>query len=422
MTTTPTNITCPSCGASIPLNDALTNDLRKHMQADLEQELKKKEMEFQKREEAFATREKNAEQEYERKLHEEKVKLWEKAQKAANEKLLTEMEDLRRENEDRKKSLEAMRSQELELRKQKREMEEREKNMTLEMERKMDEQRKQIAEIAQKTAQEEMQKKILEKDTQMEQMRKTIEELKRKSEQGSMQVQGDAQEINLKNILHNAFPIDTITDVPTGIRGGDVVQTVRNSFGQESGIILWESKSTQKWSNDWIPKLKDDRGRVKADVCILVSQTLPEGIEHFGMIEGIWVCGFSYALPLVSTLRHHLSELKKAQQSLVGKGEKMEFLYQYLTGSEFRGRIENIVSAFASMKTDLESERRSMERIWKKREKEIERVVLSTSGLYGDIQGIVGSSLPTVPSLELPEFTERDEEHEPDTLFSKDKE
>jgi len=404
-----TQITCPQCGTHIPLSEALTGDIRQHLKQEMQKEFSEKEAVLHQKEKDFEENAKKTKEEYEKRLHSEKIQLWEKAQKAAGEKLQTEMEDLRKENHERKKRIEEMQQQELELRAQKRQLEEKERSMALEMERKMDEERKKIREDASRNAEEEMRRKITEKDTQMDQMRKTIEELRRKSEQGSMQIQGDAQEISLKNALGNTFPSDIIEDVPTGIRGGDIVQTVRNSFGQSSGIILWESKNTKAWSAEWIKKLKDDRARVKADVCILVSQVLPEGIESFGMVDGIWVCGFSSALPLVSALRFHLTELTKVQKSLVGKGEKMEYLYQYLSGNEFRSRIENIVSAFSGMRIDLESEKRAMERLWKKREKEIERVVLNTSGMYGDLQGIMGASLATVVALELPGGGEEEE-------------
>ncbi len=405
-----TQIKCPKCGAQIPLSEALTGDIRAHLETEMQKEFSQKEAAFREKEKALEEKEKQTREQYEKKLQSEKLQMWEKAQKAAGEKLQTEIEDLRKENEERKKRLEEMRKEELELRAQKRQLEEKEKNIALEMERKMDEERQKIREEMGKSAEETMNAKLREKETQMDQMRKTIEELRRKSEQGSMQIQGDAQEINLKNILRNAFPSDLIEDVPTGIRGGDIVHTVRDPFGQKCGIILWESKNTKAWSGEWVKKLKDDRALVKADICIIVSQTLPEGIENFGSVDGVWVCGFSSALPLVSTLRYHLVELAKSQKSLVGKGEKMEYLYQYLSGNEFKTRIENIVSAFSGMKMDLESEKRAIERIWKKREKEIERVVLNTSGLYGDLQGILGASLATVQALELPGGTEDFEE------------
>ena len=79
----------------------------------------------------------------------------------------------------------------------------------------------------------------------------------------------------------------------------------------------------------------------------------------------------------------------------------MEFLYRYLSGDQFRRRIEAMVEAFATLQTGLNRERTAMERIWKEREKQIERVLANTAGMYGEVRGIVGSSLPGVPALEL---------------------
>ncbi|PIQ77870.1 hypothetical protein COV81_05905 [Candidatus Peregrinibacteria bacterium CG11_big_fil_rev_8_21_14_0_20_41_10] len=376
-TMTDQTITCPKCGTQIPLSDALTEKMRHQ----LEEELGK---------------------EYKEKLETDKREMWKIAQEKAAEKIDVELKDLKKANEEKEGQLQQMREQELDLRKQKREIEEKEKNLELEMERKLDEQRKTVAEEAKKDATEEMRLKMAEKDKQLEQMKKSVEELKRKSEQGSMQIQGDVQEDDLKNMLQHNFPVDNVEDVPTGIRGADLVQTVNTSFGNKAGIILWESKNTKAWSDDWLKKLKDDQALVKADVCILVSQTLPDGVKDFKFAGGVWVCSYASALSLVAALRLHLTQLSQVKQSLVGKDEKMELLYNYLSGSEFRNRMENIVSAFTGMKGDLETEKRSMQRIWSKREKEIERVVMSTTGMYGDLQGIVGASLPAIKSLELP--------------------
>jgi len=250
---------------------------------------------------------------------------------------------------------------------------------------------------------------MAEKDKQLDQLRRSLEDAKRKSEQGSMQIQGDVQEEDLKLMLRSHFPVDMIEDVPTGIRGADLVQTVNTSFGNKAGVILWESKNTKAWSAEWIKKLKDDQALAKADVCILISQVLPEGVKDFALQGGVWVCSYEMAFSVASFLRVHLTQLSQVKQSLIGKDEKMELLYTYLSGSEFRNRVETIVGAFTSMQSDLETEKRAMQRIWKKREKEIERVVMSTSGMYGDLQGIVGASLPTIRALELPGAEEFEE-------------
>ena len=380
----------------------------KNLQKDVEeknqklQELQNKELELMQQKRGLEEKEKTMQLELTRQLDQEREMIETATKKQMSEKYDLEFKDLHKEVEEKNRKLTEMQTQELELRKQKRDLEAKEKSMQLQLERQLDEERSKISEIAKKEASEENHMKILEKDKQMEQMRKTIAELKRKSEQGSTQIQGDAQENDLKTLLQTTFPLDLIEDVPTGIRGADLIQTVHSEFGQKAGIILWESKNTKAWSNDWLKKLKDDQSIAKSDICILISQTLPDDIENFGIKDGVWVVGYQFALPLVNALRIHLKEVNQVKQSLVGKGEKMEYLYHYLSGNEFKNRIENIVNAFTSLQRDLETEKRSMERIWNKRSKEIERVIINTSGLYGDLQGIIGASLPTIQALELP--------------------
>jgi hypothetical protein len=185
------------------------------------------------------------------------------------------------------------------------------------------------------------------------------------------------------------------------MNGADLVQTVNTNFGQKAGVILWESKNTKQWSDDWIKKLKSDQALVAADVCVLVTKALPSGVKQFGCIDGVWVLEYGVVLPVTSMLRVHLLQLLQTKTSLVGREEKKDYLYEYLSSAQFRNRIENIVLGFKSLKEDLETEKRSMQRIWSKREKEIERIVLSTTNFYGDVQGIIGASLQSVPALEL---------------------
>lgn len=404
-------ITCPKCGNEIPLSDALSEKMRHQLEGEIGKEFKEKEKALEEKAKLLEESQKDMDAQVAKKLEVEKVKMWELAQKKADEKNELKFKNLEKANEEKEKQLDKMREDQLVLMKEKRAIEEEKKNMKLENEKKLDSERKEIAEQAKKDASEEMRLKMAEKDKQLDQMKKSVEDLKRKSEQGSMQIQGDVQEDDLKMMLQTNFSMDVVEDVPTGIKGADLVQTVNNSFGQKSGIILWESKNTKAWSDEWIKKLKGDQALVKADVCVLVSQTLPEGVKDFKFQGGVWICSYQSALSLVTVLRLHLTQVSQVKQSLVGKDEKMELLYNYLSGSEFKNRIENIVSAFTSMQTDLDAEKRSMERLWKKRGKEIERVIMSTSGMYGDLQGIVGASLPAIKSLELPSG-EEDEETE----------
>jgi hypothetical protein len=402
-------ISCPQCGTQIPLTEALSHQIKEQLKGEFEKEQQKREREILNQKEALEAEKKRLEQtrasleeEMNKKLAAEKETLWKKAQEKAQEKLSTELADLKSQNEERARELEEARKNELDLRKKAREIEEREKALELEMQRKMDEEKEKIAEQVRRNTEDEFRMKMLEKEKQLEQAQRQADDLRRKLEQGSMQIQGDVQENDLRDMLRTTFFSDLIEDVPTGIRGADLIQTVSNQFGQKCGVILWESKNTKAWSNDWIKKLRGDQGLAKADVCILVTKVLPESVQYFGLVDGVWVCEYGYALPLAQTLRLSLQELHKVKQASVGKGEKLEALYEYLSGSQFKNRVENIVMAFTSMKSDLESEKRAFQRMWSKREKEIERVTLNTVGMYGDLQGIMGATaLPEVEKLEL---------------------
>jgi hypothetical protein len=374
-------IICPHCSQPIPLNQALSDQIKHEMEHQMEGTLKVK-------------------------LEQEKRKLWDVAQEKAKEKVDVEIKDLREQFQEKAKLLEEAKTNELELRKKTRELEEQKKNLDLELQRKLDAERAKILDEAKKSEAEANRLKMMEKDKQMEILKKTIDDLRRQSEQGSMQIQGEVQENDLKQLLSTTFFTDTIQDVPTGIKGADLVQTVNNQLGQKAGVILWESKNTKAWSNDWVTKLKQDQGAAGADVCILVSQVLPPEIKGFGVKNGVWILEYQYIVPLVTTLRYHLLELAKMKSSLVGRDQKMEYLYQYLCGNQFKNRIESIVMAFSSMQADLAVEQRAMQKIWRKRTQEIERVIENTAGLYGDLQGIVGAGLPNIQALDLPDEPE----------------
>lgn len=367
-------IKCPKCGHVLPLTETLSKSAEAKIRKDLESELQAG-----------------------------KAKMWQIAQQKAEEKLSLEFKDLKNQVKEKDSKLEKAHKAELDLRKQKRELEEQKKNFDLDLERKLDKEREKIAQKAKQDGLKEANDLVLQKDKQIQIMQKKIADLKQKSEQGSQQIQGEAQEDNLKQILQSSFISDSIEDVPTGIKGADLIQVIKTEFGTKSGVILWESKSTKTWSDSWIKKLKQDQGLAKADVSILVSKTLPEGFENFGQIRGVWIASRAFILPLAHIIRRHLIEISGVKQSIKNRGGKIEQLYNYISGIQFKNHIENMVMAFVSMQQDLETEKRSTQRLWSKREKELERVINNISGIYGDMQGIVGaSSLPQIKSLEMP--------------------
>jgi hypothetical protein len=228
---------------------------------------------------------------------------------------------------------------------------------------------------------------------------KVNDELRRKLQQGSQQTQGEVLELELEELIKSSFPMDHIDPVPKGVNGADVIQRVMSKSGHLCGTIVWESKHTKTWNEGWLSKLKDDQRLVKADIAVLVSEVLPKDCRSFGQYEGLWVCGSQAAISLAVALRSQLVEVAMTKLAAVGKNEKMEILYQYLSGTEFKQRVEAIVEAFVAMQDDLQEEKRVAERRWARREKQIQKVISNTSGMYGDFQGLIGSSLQTIPLL-----------------------
>ncbi len=258
-----------------------------------------------------------------------------------------------------------------------------------------------VREQAQKEAEDQLKLKVMEKEQTIKSMQKQIEDLKRRADQGSQQLQGEVQELELEDLLRTKFPRDTIEPVPKGERGGDVIQRVIGPFGQTCGTILWESKRTKNWSDAWLTKLREDQRAAKAEVAVIVSQSLPKEVQTFDLIDGVWVTHPRAALPVAVTLRHTLIEVSCARQATEGQQTKMDMIYQYLTGPRFRQRVQAIVEAFSSMREDLDKEKKAIIKQWAKREEQIERVMQATVGMYGDLQGIAGKTLQEIEGLEL---------------------
>jgi hypothetical protein len=281
-------------------------------------------------------------------------------------------------------------------------LEQRKKNFELEVQRKMDEERLKIGGEAKKAAEEEYRLKIREREVTIDGMKKTIDELKRKSEQGSMQLQGEAQEVELDDLIKSTFRYDQVSRIGKGKDGADVLQEVCNDSGRSCGSILFESKRTKNWSEGWIEKAKGDRLEAKSDVVVIVTQAMPKDVSRIGLRDGVWVCDLQSAIGLATALREGILRLSEANRALAGKTEKMELVYSYLCSPEFEQRIQCIVDAFTSMRDGLDGEKRAINRIWAQREKEINKVLVNTAGMYGDLKGIIGRSLPMVRTLELP--------------------
>jgi hypothetical protein len=349
-------ITCPNCGQEFEMSDALTGRLREHLKEELLQDVKRREARIKEKTEALKAQEAQVaksreaiEEEIEAKLKERLSEVEKKAAKKLEGRYADQLKELQSDLEEKDAAIKTFREQELELRKEQRKLKEAAESLELEVARKLDAEREKICEEVSKKAAEDHRLKDLEKDKLIKDLQNSVEDMKRKAEQGSMETQGEVLEQDFEAQLQAFFVHDDIQPVPKGIKGADLVQTVRTPMGGECGILLWETKNTKAWSNTWIPKLKDDMIETRASIAILVSVVLPAGIKRFGQVDGVWVSDPLCAIPLAAALRQQLMAISQERTASTGKSEKMEALYGYLAGVEFKQKIEGIIEAFTSM-------------------------------------------------------------------------
>ena len=408
-------IICPQCKTEIKLTESLAAPLLEVTKREFEQRLAQKDADAAKREAALREREAvlaKAKETFDEqvadtlKLERGKIAA-EEARKARlalsndleqKSKELLEIQGILRQKDE--KLAEAQQAQADLLRKQ-RELDDAKRELDLTVEKRVQEGLTATRDQAKKEAEDALKFKVMEKEQTITSMQKQIEELKRRAEQGSQQLQGEVQELELEALLTSKFPQDTIQPVAKGEHGGDVLHRVAGSFGQSCGTILWESKRTKNWSDGWLIKLREDQRQAKAEIAIMVSQALPKEVETFEFIDGVWVTHPKAALPVAIAMRHTLMEVASARQASEGQQTKMEMVYQYLMGPRFRQRVQAIVEGFSSMQEDLDKERKVIMKQWAKREEQIERVMQSTVGMYGDLQGIAGKTLQEIEGLEF---------------------
>ncbi|KFF16795.1 MULTISPECIES: DUF2130 domain-containing protein [Flavobacterium] len=417
------SIQCPNCGTTIDVNDILKHQLEDSIRKEFQQkataqskELELKNEQFEKAKAEFEAKKKQENELFTERLDREK-KI---AEKEITEKLKTKLDE---ENKDRLLSMEKELSEKSEKLRELNKMEgeiaklQREKleikeaieaesqkqlNATLVLER--DKIRKQ--------EEEKNELKIKEYQKQSDDQKKLIEEMKRKQEQGSMQLQGEVMELAIEEWLASNFPLDSIDEVKKGANGADCLQIVNTRELQNCGSIYYESKRTKAFQPAWIEKFKNDIRDKKANIGVLVTEVMPTGMDRMGMRDGIWICTYDEFKGLSAVLRQSLIQVSQAVQAQENKGDKMAMLYDFLTSNEFRLQIEGIVEGFTQMQSDLDSEKRAMQRIWKQREKQIEKVVNNTLGMYGSIRGIAGNAVQTVRALELDFIEDQTEELE----------
>ncbi len=406
-------IICPNCATKIKLTESLAAPLIQTMRQEYESRLTQKEQEVLRREVAIKAQQqavdqarKTLDQQVEEKLTVARAKIATdeaiKARQAVaidlelKSKELTELQQILQQRDI--KLAEAQQAQ-VELLRKQRELDDAKRELELTVEKRVQESMVMIKQAARQEAEDSLKLKVNEKEQQIASMQRQIEELRRKAEQGSQQLQGEVMELQLEVLLRHKFPLDSIEPVAKGENGGDVLQRIMGPSGQWCGSILWEFKRTKNWSDGWLAKLRNDQRSAKAEVAILVSAALPKEIETFGQLEGVWVTEARLMLPLALALRQSLLDIANARQAQSGQENKMELVYHYLTGSRFRHRIEAIVEKFSDMQDDLDKERKTMTRLWAKREMQIQGVIESTVGMYGDLQGIAGRALPEIEGL-----------------------
>lgn len=412
-------IVCPHCKGRIELTQVMSSAIEAKIRRDLEAEAAVRRAEDERRRQELELREAktredaaaakramtDAEERVRSLLAAERLKVQEQARREAVAQASAESElAIRAAKEDaeriRMKLTEAQKA-ELAWRQERQAFEDVKRSFELDKQREIEQAKGALLERARREAAEEARLTLMGKDKVIDDLKRLTEDLKRKAEQGSQQLQGEVLELDLEASLRAAFPRDTIEPVAKGTFGGDAVQRVVGAGVATVGTILWESKRTRTWSEGWLAKLRTDQRAAKADVAVLVTSAMPRGVEHFGQVEGVWVCAVGVAVPLACLLRQALVDVAGARSSAQGVETKMELVYRYLTGAGFKQRVEAIVEAFSTMREDLETERKFMTRQWAKREMQIGNVLASTMGLHGDLQGIAGSSVPEIAGLEV---------------------
>ena len=408
-----TEIKCPNCAHTFPIEEVMAEEYKKDLREKMvtftkqkEDEFAKKQNEFQalqkQQELAFEQQQKKQAAAYEQKLSEEKKQLQTVLEESLRKSIATDFENklqiLDNANKENEEKLKSARAKELDFLKKEQAMKQKEEEMELQLQRKLQEQRADMTEQIRKQEAEknsiketEHQLRVKELEKQLDDQKKLAEEMKRKAEQGSMQLQGEVQELILEELLRNAFPFDLVSEVGKGVRGADCVHHVRNQFGQECGKIIYESKRTKDFSMEWIEKLKKDMRSMGVDVAVIVTQTYPKGMDCFGEKDGVWICSFDEVKAVSYILRDGILKLFSASKSQENRGDKMHMPYDYLTSNEFSEQWKAIREGFMSMKLSIQRERDAMEKLWKAREKQLEKVLLNAAHIRGSIEGIAGT-------------------------------
>lgn len=397
-----TEVKCPSCGFGFPIEEVMAEEYKKELRVKMMDYTRQKEEEYRKKDEEFLNKERQQQVAFEQRLNSEKKQLQQTLEDNLRKTISQDFENqlvlLKNSAAETEEKLKQSRLKELEFLQRENTLKQKEEEMELSVQRKLQEQRNELTDQIRKQEAErhsikdtEYQLKVKELEKQLDDQKKLADEMKRKAEQGSMQLQGEAQELILEELLRNYFPFDVISEVGKGVRGADCVQTVRNQFGQECGRIIYESKRTNAFSMDWIEKLKKDMRSMGVDVAVIVTQCYPKGMDCFGERDGVWICSFDEVKAVSYILRDGVMKLSNLSKSQDNKGDKMHLLYDYLTSSEFSEQWKAIREGYMSMRQSIQRERDAMEKLWKAREKQLDKVLLSAAHIRGSIEGIAGN-------------------------------
>jgi hypothetical protein len=409
---------CPQCGYEMKVTESLAAPLIAAVERKYQQQIREQQAALAGREQEVASRsaalekqaleaERRMAEQVEIKLEAERKRLTAQEAERAKRQVAGELERQASELKDRETRLESLtgklkaaQEQEADFLRQKRALEDERRELALRVERQVQQEIDAVRRQAQSQAEEKMGLQVRDKDEAIQGLRRQIDELKRKAEQGSQQAQGEVLEMQAEQQLRARFPMDDIQPVPKGQFGGDLLHTVRDAAGQPCGAILWEFKRTQNWSQGWLAKLRGDQRAAGAELAVLASQTLPRDLALFDHVEGVWVTSLACTLPVAVALRQALIELARVRRTSEGEQTKAQEVYSYLTGPQFRHRVETIAEKFTDMRADLDQERKFMERQWAKREKQLELVLKASEGINGDLQAIAGRTLDAIDALQ----------------------
>lgn len=403
-------IKCPNCAHQFDVEEALADKIAAQFKAEYEkknaeqaEKIKAQKLALEKAEKEFELKKERENELFKQKLEESLINEKKKIEKQTQESFEQQLKALQEENEKKKSENRKLREQELDLIKRENALKEKGEEMNLNMEKQLLEKQQEIEQKARLKERESFELEKIKLLKQIDDNKKLAEEMKRKAEQGSMQMQGEVQELALEELLRSAYPFDEIKEVPKGVRGADSIQTVVNKRQQICGSIVYESKRTKNFAQDWIEKLKQDQIQCKADIAVIVTETFPGDMDRFGQKDGVWICGFHEVKSLSFVLREMIIKTHAAKSAEENKGDKMELLYRYLTSNEFVQNITRIVENYDGMIQQLNSEKKAMHKIWATREKQIWVVQENVSALFGSIKGIAGNALSTAGVLELPD-------------------